>query len=165
MNTHLRPFVVLFVALAAAACASNSMEKQRPTVSSLPVAQLAEQRIAEMKKVKSQEATFYNELEAAVGREPRNEAWAVEAEAKLQKSYAAEPAVPSGALKSVMCRSSKCALRLEFGHDQSPQAAVQQQFAIDQWIAWSQPCGYVKTTALQSEKSPEAIRIFLDCSK
>jgi hypothetical protein len=142
------------------------MERQTPTISSLPVAQLAEQRIGEMKKLRAQEATYYNELEAAVGREQRNESWAVETESKLQKSYAAESDVPSGALKRVMCRSSKCTLLLEPGHDQSPQAAIQQQLAIDHWIAWSQPCGYLMTTtALQSGKSPEAIRIFIDCSK
>jgi hypothetical protein len=165
MNKHLGPVVVLFAALTTAGCANNHSEHRPPAASSLSVPQLAEQQIAQVKKGLSQEAAYYSRLEAEAGGEPRDERWATQMQSKLEKSFAANTDVAPGALKSVKCQSSKCILQLDPVSTESPQKAIEQERAIDQWIAWSQPCGYVMSTDRQLEKSSKAIRIILDCSQ
>ena len=175
MKTHFKPLIkflaAFLVALGTVACTNISAQKQsashnQPATSpALTGAQLAEQQIAAIEKTRVQEADYLKGLATTVKGEKRNDAWAAQKESELWTSYAAEKGIPRGALKSVECRSSKCDLQLQVSAEQSPKAAVEQQIAINQWIAWSQPCGYTMTTGSGLEQPPGAIRIFLDCSK
>jgi hypothetical protein len=158
MNKHLTLFAVLSVFAAAGACANERAERQA-SATSQAVGQQAEQHIASVKNSQSQEAAYYASLATATTRESRNEAWAMDMEAKLQNSYAAATHVPPKGLKSVKCYSSKCVLEIQLDRQQA-QASVEQQQAINEWIAWSQPCGYDLIA-----QSSELLRVFVNCSK
>lgn len=152
MKTHINLVAAVLVTLGAVACSNTS-------------AQLPEQQIAAIKKTSVQEADYLKGLASAVKEEKRNDVWAAQKESELRSSYAADQRVPSGALKSVECRSSKCDVQLQLSTEQAPKPAVEQQIAINQWIGASQPCGYTMTTNPGSEQVPGAVRIFLFCSR
>ena len=152
MKMHFKPLAAVLIALGGAACSNTS-------------AQLPEQQTAAIKKTRVQEADYLKGLATAVKEEKRNDAWAAQKESELRSSYAAEKGIPPGALKSVECGSSKCDLQFQLSAEQSPKAAIEQQIAINQWIAGSQPCGYTMTIGPGAEQAVGAIHIFLNCSK
>jgi len=122
-----------------------------------------EQAAAKLRQTGEQAKGFVSELSAAVRAQPRNEAWASAREQQLRQSFAAHPAVPKDALKSVECRQSRCELQLSVAP--ATQAPQQQAFAIDQWIAWSQPCGYTLTMEPGAAQTPGTVRVFLECEQ
>jgi hypothetical protein len=155
MKTYVKSLInilsAVLVALEAVSCTNTG-------------AQIAEQRIGALQKTRAQEADYLKGLATTVKEEKRNDVWAAQKESELRSSYTADKSVPSGALKSVECGSSQCAVQLQLISGQSPKAAVEQQIAINQWIAGSQPCGYTMTTEPGTEKVPGAIRVFVNCS-
>lgn len=148
----IKPLAVVLVASGVAACYS-------------PKAELPEQQIAAIKERRAQEADYLEGLAVSVKEEKRNDVWAAQKESELRSSYAAEKGVPPGALKSVNCGSSKCDLQFQLSPEQSPRATLEQQIAINQWIAGSQPCGYTMTTGPGTERTTGAFHVFLNCSK
>jgi hypothetical protein len=151
MKTPFNLLTVVLVASGAVACSPTG-------------AQLLEQQIAASKTAKAQDVDYLKGLAAGVKEEKRNDVWAAQKESELRSSYAAAKSVPPGALKSIECRSSKCDLQFQLSAEQSPKAAAEQQIAVSEWVASSQPCGYT-ITGPGAAQAPGAIRIFLNCSK
>ena len=151
MKMHFKSLIksltTVLVALAGVACANTS-------------GRLPEQQISAIKKASAQQADYLSSLALAFEGEKRNDAWAAPKESELRSSYTAEKGILPGALKSVECRSSKCDVQLQLNADQSPKVLLEQQTAINQWIAMNQPCGYTMTTWPGSQQAPGAIRIF-----
>ena len=158
--------LLLVTAMVGPGCADEVMKKSStPPQLRVPISQLAEQRIRDFNRAQLEQTKYYETLMAAVRQEPRNETWAREMEAKLHKTYAESVRSLPGALKGVSCKSSKCELELETGYAQPPEAFLEHRQAIDQWIAWSQPCAFTiaERGALQSQS--ESTWIFIDCMK
>jgi hypothetical protein len=158
MSMHFKSLIKPAVAILVGAVAWT-------TLPALTRAQLAEQHLDSVEKMRVQQAEYLDGSATAVREEKRDDDWAALKEAELWASYAVGTSLPRGALKSVECRSSKCDLQLQVYVDQPSKAAVEQQIAIDHWIASNQSCSYTMTTTLSSVQAPETMRIFLDCSE
>lgn len=159
MITLLRGATILVAAASVAGCASvDYARKPTPSVAPPPA-----ERIAAIEQTRSKEIEYFESLAASVKAETRDGTWAARQESALRDSYAAYEGAPSGALKNVECRSSKCDLQLQLDPKHSARTAVDQRIAIDQWIAWSQPCGYAATFG--SDPNSGTLRIFLDCER
>lgn len=130
------------------------------------VAQPPEQAAAALRERQAQAASFLAAQEASFREQPRDEAWATPQEQRLRQSFAQEVPVPQGALKAVECRSSRCLLQLVLPPEsaRAPQA-LPAAAAVEQWIAWSQPCGYTLTQEPATQQAPGTVRIFLDCER
>jgi hypothetical protein len=154
MNTHfklaIKPLAVVVLTSGLIGCANTN-------------AQHVDERIAEIKKTRVQEAESLKSLASAVQQEERYEAWAAQKEADIRSSYESDKSVPRSTLNSVDCRTSKCALQFQVTGEQSVKGAVEQQIAINEWIAANEPCGYTLTMEPGSKQSQGVVRIFLDC--
>lgn len=156
MSRRITSFIVCLMAWASAACNTTGGTGSTPPRARVP----PEQAVAKLRQTQEQATGFVAGLSAAVREQPRNEAWASAREQQLRQSYAAHPSVPKDALKSVDCRQSRCELQLAIAPAaQGPQQAL----AIDQWIAWSQPCGYTLTQDPGTAQGPGTVRVFLEC--
>jgi hypothetical protein len=122
-----------------------------------------EQHVRLLQNAHSQELEYLKSLEKTIREEKRNEAWATKKESELRSSFSAEKSLPNGALKSVDCRSSKCDLQFQVSPGETQ--TVEQQVAINHWIATSQPCGYTMTPWPNPEQESAEIRVFLSCSE
>ena len=127
-------------------------------------AQAFEQSGPSGKNAEAQDAAYVGRLASALKGEKRDQAWARRKEFDLWMSYADGKKLTRGNLKTVECRTSKCELLLQSNTRNSLLATVQEEFAIDRWIA-SQGCGYTRAAIPASLQSPRSIRIFLDCGK
>ena len=146
MSRRVTSFIVCSVALASASCTTPRVPP--------------EQAVAKLRQKQEQEKAFVSGLAAAVREQPRNEAWASAREQQLRQSYSEHPSVPKDALKRVECRQSRCELQLAVAPTpEGPRQAI----AIDQWIAWSQPCGYTLTQEPGTEQAPGTVQVFLEC--
>ena len=150
LNTH---GLVCLMALASAACVTSPQPTPTP-----------EQAAEKLRQEHARTRTFLAELAAAVRAQPRDEAWAAAKERELRQSYSEHASVPKEALKGVDCRQSRCELQLAVPPE-SDAPAQQQTLAIDQWIAWSQPCGYTLAHEPGAPQAPGTVRIFLDCGR
>jgi hypothetical protein len=137
----------------------QSAEQQIP----LTNAKRAEQQIALLQKARTQELEYVKGLEKTIREEKRNEGWAAQKETELRRSFSAEKGLQSGVLKSVECRSSKCDLQFQVSLEGKD--SVEQQAAINHWIAATQPCGYTMTPWPNPEKPSGEIRVFLNCGE
>lgn len=156
--------LLIMSTLAVAGCAGKETKKSMTSLGRIAVSQQAEQRIQEFNRAQLEQTKHYETLATAVRQEPRNEAWAKEMELKLQKTYAESTRSLPGTLKEVSCRSSKCELQLETSYAQSPEAYANRRQTIDQWIAWSQPCGFIIVERVATQGKSEPMRIFIDCA-
>jgi hypothetical protein len=154
--------------IAAASCSSPAPAapaQQEPQHQAQPphptAAQFAAQKQAEMQQARAQEEEFLKGLDAAVTAEARNEAWAKQKETELRK-FSVPKGMRASTLKSVECRSTKCALRFQVSTD--PKSAIEQQAGIDYWVAANQPCEYTLTTAPDAAKTAGLVRVFLNCA-
>jgi hypothetical protein len=148
-----KPIPLCLIALASAACVTLPQAGPSP-----------EQAAAPLREVQAQTSTFGAGLAAAVRAQPRDEAWAAAKERELRQSYSTHASVPRDALKGIECRQSRCELQVAITSE--PEApAHQQALAIDQWIAWSQPCGYSFVQEPGTPQAPGTVRIFLDCGR
>lgn len=166
MNIHSKTLIKLLLAIPVALGAVAYIVSPTPTSAQSVAAtrvQRAEQELDSIRKAKLHMSDYLNELAKAVKEEKRNDTWATKKESGLRTTYAAERSLPSGALKSVECRSTRCALQLQVGAEQSPERMVEQQAAVSRWISMTQPCGYTVTDAIATPGSRGVIRVFLDC--
>lgn len=167
MNSHLKALIKLLLAIPVA-LGTVTYIVSPPTCAQLAAAtrvQRAEQELDSIRKAKLHVSDYLNKLATAVKEETRNDSWATKKESGLRTTYAAERSLPKGALKSVECRSTRCALQLQLGAEQSPETMIEQQAAVSRWISMTQPCGYTMTNAIASPGARGVIRVFLDCRK
>ncbi len=151
-------FMLCLVAVAGGACTTTGGTGPNPPQARVP----PEQAAAKLRQAHDEATGFVARLSAAVREQPWNEAWASAREQELRQSFAQHPAVPRDALKSVECRQSRCELRLDVAPaTQGPPQAL----AIDQWLAWSQPCGYTLAQEPGTEQGPGSVRVFLECEQ
>jgi hypothetical protein len=170
MSSRTRVACALAGLIAAASCSSPApaapaqQEPQQHQAQQPPrpnAAQLAAQKQTEMQQARVQEEAFVKGLDAAVAAEARNEAWAKQKEAELRK-FTVPKGMRASTLKSVECRSSRCALRFQVSTD--PKSAIEQQAGISYWVAANQPCEYTLTTAPDDTKTAGLVRVFLNCA-
>lgn len=112
------------------------------------------------------------ELSATVLDQRRDAGWAASQEQRLRKSFASSDAARSGlTLRQLICKTSLCELSFDAGDaaspPRSPPAATASPFAaVDQWLAWHQPCGYtLSIDPTRDPVDPTALRAFLQCSQ
>jgi hypothetical protein len=118
-----------------------------------------------MREVKSREADYLRGLAAGVTNEARDDTWAPQTEASLRNSYASAH-LESAGLESVNCRTTKCEIQVQVKATQSPQSALDQQAAINQWISASTSCGYTFVPGQEPmTMSASVTSIYLACAR
>lgn len=128
-------------------------------------AQSASERVSSAAVKSAALSDYLNGLGAAVQDEQRSTTWATKKESELLASYSAKEGLPINGLKSLECRSSKCDLQLQLDMAESPRSAMEQQVAVNRWIADSQACGFTISSKPGSQATPGTVRIILDCGK
>ena len=146
MVRAMRP-VCLLAFLAIAACAQQTPASDPGRVAAPSAADAARQ-----------EAAHRDRLAAAVRQEQRDEAWAARKEAEIRAVFVA-PGLERNTLRLVECRTTRCELRFAHAAPQQPALAAQQQAAIGNRLADTEPCGYTLAP------EPAATRAFLECAR
>lgn len=126
--------------------------------------QAAETRRQSRERAREQDHAFVVGLSAAVRDERRDEAWAGHKEQQLRETFASSLAGQIGmTFQRLTCKTTLCELVLEAGPSMSAPAGPVPPFAaVDQWLAWQQPCGY---TLSMDPVAPTALFAFLHCTK
>jgi hypothetical protein len=117
--------------------------------------------MADLLQAQAQTDAFVERLAVDVRNEARDDAWATSKENDLRRSYAENVPSSEVTLAHMDCRRSKCELLVDVGTVSSAEMLAERAFAVEQWIAWSQPCGYVLTRPPRAN----AMRFFLDCAR
>lgn len=151
--TVLRSLAVTMPLVVLASCAAPSVQDTTSEIE-----QMAEADVATRRDALAQDDAFVDALAETVDNERRDSTWADQKEQSLRASYRADPSVPKNAFTDADCRRTRCSLAFT-GSGMTPEAFV----AIDQWVAWSQPCAYVITD--RTGRKTGDVRIFLQCMR
>jgi hypothetical protein len=150
--------VLRFLAVAMPLVVLTSCAAPSARDTSSGIEQMAEADLATRRDALARDDAFVDELAEIVRSERRDSAWADQKEQSLRAAYRADPSVPQGAFTDVDCRRTRCSLTIT-GSRMAPEAFP----AIDQWIAWGQPCAYVITD--RTARKTGDVRIFLQCTR
>ena len=139
----------------------SSIQAQDRKPSAQEMEQLVQQRTAELRKTQAAEKAYIEKLNGAVRSAPTDQRGASEQQQKLKQSMSkADPAVQRS-LNRVDCRDRKCALDFKLSQGTSGEARARELFAIDEWVAWSQPCAY---TMVHDPAGTSGVQVFIDCA-
>ena len=118
-------------------------------------------KLIDQLRAQQQEPSYIERSRAALREESRNETWAARKEGELRQSYAEDSTVPTDAVKAIECRRTRCAVDLQLPLDTPPPSVVSQTLAIEQWIAWKQPCEY----AIAHDLNARTVVVLLNCGQ
>jgi hypothetical protein len=125
------------------------------------IGQRAERHIAELLGAQAQAEALVDRLAAAVRNEARDDVWAESKERELRRSYSDNQPRAEATLGDIDCRRAKCAVDVDLGSGLSGDVLAKRAFAVEHWIAWSQPCEFT----LARQPTASRMRIFLDCAR
>ncbi|MGH8243471.1 MAG: hypothetical protein ACRETY_09000 [Steroidobacteraceae bacterium] len=133
---------------------------QNRTPTAQEMDRLVQQRTAEVRKTQAAEKAYIEKLNSAVRGTPAGQSGASEQQ-KLKASISQAGGTLQQSLDRVDCRDKLCALDFRLSQGASGAARVRELFAIDEWVATSQPCAY--TMAHDPAGGGGAVRVFIDC--
>lgn len=120
-----------------------------------PAAHAAEELAASIEREQSAAQAHIEALAAALATQPRTEPWAHRKEDELRRSHAS---AAGAVLRRIDCRTSRCELSLSLGAEDAA-ARVEQARAVEQWVAWAQPCDFT----MAHDVALGEVRVFLVC--
>lgn len=126
-----------------------------PVAPSHPAAHAAEELAASIERQRSAEQAHTEALAAALAAQPRTEPWARRKEDELRRSY---EAAAGAVLRRIDCRTTRCELSLSLAAEDAA-ARVEQARAVEQWVAWEQPCDFT----MAHDVALGEVRLFLVC--
>ena len=102
-------------------------------------------------------------LSSSIRNEKREESWASQQESSLRRSFSSQV---GGGLKTIDCRTTRCGIEIDLVASESPQAALDRQIKIMNWISVNTDCGFTLVPGQQlTSMAASKVRIYLDCQR
>jgi len=111
-----------------------------------PASDLAQRMIGELGLLGDPDFGYVDQMASDIMDQPREAAEADRREQDLETAFARDFSQERNAqaeISAITCRRSGCVLEFSMSPELSPQDRVRSLQELDQWLAWSQPCGYV----------------------
>jgi hypothetical protein len=112
--------------------------------------------------VRPQVRSTVDKLAADVQAQRRDDAWATDREKALREAFGSSD-MGKASLGQIDCRRTMCAISVALPPEVSPEARVRSLQAVEQWIAWSQPCGYAIAPEMSAPGGGGEIKMVVDC--
>jgi hypothetical protein len=107
-------------------------------------------------------STVVDRLAADVQAQSRDDVWATDREKALREAFSSSD-MGKASLRQIDCRRTMCAISVALPSEVSPEARVRSLQAVEQWIAWGQPCGYAIVPEMSAAGGGGEIKVVVDC--